>query len=50
MKTTPTENSILNLTLHNTNITDFQTQVQTAEVGVNRGYPCQCRRSPCRRR
>lgn len=38
VKTSPTENSIINLTFHNTVITDYQTQVQTAEVGVNRGY------------
>jgi iron complex outermembrane receptor protein len=28
----------LNLTVYNTDIKDYQTQVQTAEVGVNRGY------------
>ncbi len=38
VKTSPTENSILNLVFHHTDIKDFQTQVQTAEVGVNRGY------------
>jgi len=38
VKTTPTQHSTLNLVLHNTDIKDFQTQVQTAEVGVNRGY------------
>jgi iron complex outermembrane recepter protein len=38
VKTTPTPNSTLNLVFHNTDIRDFQTQVQTAEVGVNRGY------------
>jgi iron complex outermembrane receptor protein len=38
IKTTPTQNSTLNLVLHTTDIKDFQTQVQTAEVGVNRGY------------
>ena len=37
-KTSPTKNSTLNITLHNTVIKDYQTQVQTAEVGVNRGY------------
>jgi len=37
-KTNPTRNSILNIVLHNTQIKDYQTQVQTAEVGVNRGY------------
>jgi iron complex outermembrane receptor protein len=38
VKTTPVTGATLNLTVHNTNITDYQTQVQTAEVGVNRGY------------
>ncbi len=38
IKTSPTSNSTLNLAFHNTDIKDYQTQVQTAEVGVNRGY------------
>src|SRR5690606_3418780 len=38
LKSRPTKQSILNLTVFNTDIRDFQTQVQTAEVGVNRGY------------
>ncbi len=38
IKTTPVPGATLNLTLYNTSIRDFQTQVQTAEVGVNRGY------------
>lgn len=38
VKTTPFKNSILNLTLFNTEINDFQTNVQAAELGVNRGY------------
>jgi iron complex outermembrane receptor protein len=38
IKTKPSENSTLNLVYYNTDIKDFQTQVQTAEVGVNRGY------------
>lgn len=38
VKTKPTENSILNISAFNTDIKDYQTQVQTAEVGVNRGY------------
>jgi iron complex outermembrane receptor protein len=38
IKTNPTENATLNFVVHNTNIKDYQTQVQTAEVGVNRGY------------
>lgn len=38
IKTTPDKSSVLNLTIFNTDIKDYQTQVQTAEVGVNRGY------------
>lgn len=38
LKTTPARNSIFNLTIYQTEIDDYQTQVQTAEVGVNRGY------------
>ncbi|HJS56101.1 MAG TPA: TonB-dependent receptor [Chitinophagaceae bacterium] len=38
VKTTPTKNSLLNITFHNSSIKDYQTQVQTGEVGVNRGY------------
>ncbi|WP_269685604.1 TonB-dependent receptor [Flavobacterium lacustre] len=38
VKTKPSSQSILNITLYNTDIKDYQTQVQTAEVGVNRGY------------
>jgi iron complex outermembrane receptor protein len=38
IKTTPTRNATLNLVFHKTDIKDYQTQVQTAEVGVNRGY------------
>lgn len=38
IKTTPAPGTTLNLTVYNTNIRDYQTQVQTAEVGVNRGY------------
>ncbi|MDJ1498706.1 TonB-dependent receptor [Cytophagaceae bacterium DM2B3-1] len=38
IKTAPTPKSSLNLVFHNTDIRDYQTQVQTAEVGVNRGY------------
>lgn len=37
-KSRPTKQSILNLTFFNSDIRDYQTQVQTAEVGVNRGY------------
>lgn len=38
VKTSPTANSTVNFTVHNTDIKDYQTNVQTAEVGVNRGY------------
>lgn len=38
IKTTPSTSSTLNLAFYNTDIKDFQTQVQTAELGVNRGY------------
>lgn len=38
IKTTPAPGTTLNITAYTTSIEDFQTQVQTAEVGVNRGY------------
>lgn len=38
VKTSPFKNSIFNLTFFNTDIKDFQTNVQAAELGVNRGY------------
>ena len=38
VKTSPTTSSKFNMTLYNTNVTDFQTQVQSAQLGVNRGY------------
>ncbi|MGN6438722.1 MAG: TonB-dependent receptor [Agriterribacter sp.] len=38
IKTTPAPGATLNLSIYNTDIKDFQTQVQTAEPGVNRGY------------
>ena len=38
IKTAPTNHTTLNFVIFDTNIKDFQTQVQTAEVGVNRGY------------
>ena len=38
MKTRLAPSAVLNFTLFNTDIKDYQTQVQTAEVGVNRGY------------
>ncbi|MBU7577530.1 MAG: TonB-dependent receptor, partial [Flavihumibacter sp.] len=38
LKTSPARNFIFNIVAHQTDIKDYQTQVQTAEVGVNRGY------------
>lgn len=38
VKTKPGKNTILNAVFFTTDINDYQTQVQTAEVGVNRGY------------
>ena len=38
IKTTPAPGATLNLTLYTTSIKDYQTQVQSAEPGVNRGY------------
>ncbi|WP_268847536.1 TonB-dependent receptor [Flavobacterium aestivum] len=38
VKTSPFKNSILNLTAFDTEIKDYQTNVQAAELGVNRGY------------
>lgn len=38
VKTSPTSKSTLNLTAYNTNIHDYQTNVQSPELGVNRGY------------
>jgi len=38
IKTKPSGNSILNLTVYRSDIKDYQTQVQTPEPGVNRGY------------
>lgn len=38
IKTTPFDDFILNLTFFNTNIRDYQTNVQSPELGVNRGY------------
>jgi iron complex outermembrane receptor protein len=38
IKTSPTRRSTLNLLVHNTDINDYQTLVQSPEVGVNRGY------------
>ncbi|WP_337968801.1 TonB-dependent receptor [uncultured Flavobacterium sp.] len=38
VKTSPFRNSVFNLAFFNTEIKDFQTNVQAAELGVNRGY------------
>ncbi|MCK8494646.1 TonB-dependent receptor [Spirosoma sp. RP8] len=38
IKTRPSGNSVLNLTVYRSDIRDYQTQVQTPEPGVNRGY------------
>jgi iron complex outermembrane receptor protein len=38
VKTSPFKNAVFNLTFFNTDIKDFQTNVQAAELGVNRGY------------
>lgn len=38
IKTKPSSNSVLNLTFYRSDIKDYQTQVQTPEPGVNRGY------------
>lgn len=38
VKTTPTDDLTLNITFFNTDIDDYQANVQSAELGVNRGY------------
>jgi iron complex outermembrane receptor protein len=38
LKSTPVGNFTLNVTFHNTDIDDYQTNVQSPELGVNRGY------------
>ncbi|MBX9852403.1 MAG: TonB-dependent receptor, partial [Cytophagaceae bacterium] len=38
VKTKPSSRSTVNVTFFNTDIKDYQTQVQSAELGVNRGY------------
>ncbi|MES1221249.1 MAG: TonB-dependent receptor, partial [Bacteroidota bacterium] len=38
IKTSPSDNFTLNLTIYNTDIKNFQTNVQSPELGVNRGY------------
>ncbi|MEO8884801.1 MAG: TonB-dependent receptor [Mucilaginibacter sp.] len=37
-KTNPTPNITLNVTFHNSDISDYQTNVQSPDPGVNRGY------------
>ncbi len=37
-KTNPAENLTVNITFHNSNIKDYQTNVQSPDPGVNRGY------------
>lgn len=37
-KTNPSKNATFNIVFHHTSIEDYQTQVQSPEVGVNRGY------------
>lgn len=38
LKSAPTTSSVVNLTVYNTRIMDYQTLVQTADLAVNRGY------------
>ena len=38
VKSQPARGTTVNIVFHHTDIKDYQTQVQTAEVGVNRGY------------
>jgi iron complex outermembrane receptor protein len=38
VKSNPIDNLILNLVYHDTDIDDYQTNVQSPELGVNRGY------------
>jgi len=38
IKATPFDNLTVNLTFHNSDIKDYQTNVQSPELGVNRGY------------
>jgi iron complex outermembrane receptor protein len=38
IKTTPADNFTLNLTVHNTDIKNYQANVQSPQLGVNRGY------------
>lgn len=38
VKTTPVDNLVLNFTLHNSDIKNYQTNVQSPDLTVNRGY------------
>lgn len=38
VKSNPTDNLIVNVVYHDTDIDDYQTNVQSPELGVNRGY------------
>lgn len=38
VKSNPSPNATLNLVFYNTDVRDFQTQVQSPQIGVNRGY------------
>lgn len=38
VKTTPNDDLIFNVTFYNTDIDDYQTNVQSGQLGVNRGY------------
>lgn len=38
VKSNPTDNLIVNVVYHDTDINDYQTNVQSPELGVNRGY------------
>jgi len=38
LKTRPFTNTTLNFVIYNTDVKDYQTQVQTADLSVNRGY------------
>ncbi|WPP49756.1 TonB-dependent receptor [Catalinimonas niigatensis] len=38
VKTTPTTRSTVNVVFHHTDVKDYQTLVQAAQLGVNRGY------------
>ncbi len=38
IKSNPTKNTTLNIVFHNTDINDYQVNVQSPQLGVNRGY------------